>query len=170
MSNEPVVRSKEFLDAVIEKFTYDKDGGEIFIKETGLYAKALIAYRYKGCTIRVGKKNYCVRVHHVIWFFEHGEWPNKQIDHIDGDRLNNHYTNLRICEGRQNMSYYWKKQHTASKYTGVCYRKDRDIWRARIKINGKTVELKESKSEEVCARAYDNYLIKLGLDPINFPV
>ena len=169
MTNKPKTRNKDFLEAVSNKFGYDREKGSIFNKETGVYQNGLIANRYKGCNVYVNGKGNSVRVHHVVWFFEYGYWPDKQIDHIDGDKLNNHYTNLRLCEGRQNMAYYYQEKETSSKYVGVRYRKDRDIYSAKAYANKKRIYLKESKSEEVCARAYDDFLVSIGLDRVNFP-
>jgi len=33
--------------------------------------------------------------HRVIWAYVYGEWPENQIDHINGDRLDNSISNLR---------------------------------------------------------------------------
>lgn len=44
--------------------------------------------------------------HRLAWLYVHGEWPNNEVDHLDGDRANNRFTNLRDVEpstNRQNM-------------------------------------------------------------------
>lgn len=38
--------------------------------------------------------------HRLVWFFEHGRWPEKSIDHIDRNRLNNRISNLREADAK----------------------------------------------------------------------
>lgn len=62
-----------------------------------------------------------------------------QVDHKDGDRLNNQKFNLRICTPSQNCSYRKASTIAKSGYRGVT--KHNDKWRARIEINGKKKHL-----------------------------
>jgi hypothetical protein len=44
---------------------------------------------------RVKIKGRMYLVHRLIWKLTYGVWPSYEIDHIDGDRLNNKLSNLR---------------------------------------------------------------------------
>ena len=59
------------------------------------------------------------------------------VDHINGDKLDNRKSNLRIATRTQNAQNKPKKKGTTSEYIGVSYREDRGKWRTRIKIDNK---------------------------------
>lgn len=81
-----------------------------------------------------------------------GNPQNKQIDHIDGNGLNNQKNNLRIVTSRQNHQNLHIER--SSIYPGVSWRKDRRKWRSLIRINGKTVSLGHFENE---IDAFDAY-------------
>jgi hypothetical protein len=75
-----------------------------------------------------------------------------QIDHIDGDGLNNQRSNLRIVTRRVNQLN--RRFPSTSKYPGVYWNKKDKIWQVQIRVDGKQTYLGASKSEE---NAYDIY-------------
>jgi hypothetical protein len=65
---------------------------------TGKAAGSLLSNGYWCVTI--GRKQY--KAHRVAYFYFTGIWPTEQIDHINGDRLDNRACNLRMVSGSVN--------------------------------------------------------------------
>ena len=62
--------------------------------------------------------------HRVIYFLNTGIDPEeKQVDHIDGNRLNNKITNLRLATNAQNQHNRKKSKNNTSGVTGVFWNK-----------------------------------------------
>jgi len=78
-----------------------------------------------------------------------------QVDHIDGNGLNNQRANLRICTQTQNMQNSSPYRNRRSKYKGVDWRHDRKKWRAVITLDRKRKYLGSFRTEEEAAQAYD---------------
>lgn len=83
-----------------------------------------------------------------------------EIDHIDGDRLNNLRSNLRFVTQRQNCQNQerHRKGLTSSKYMGVSFFKRDKNWKAQININGKNKSLGYFDKEIDAFHAYQKAL------------
>lgn len=75
------------------------------------------------------------RLHRWLLGLKKGD--GKMVDHIDGDTLNNHRNNLRLCTPSQNVMNAAKRSDNTSGYTGVHWSKQRKKYRAQIQVNGK---------------------------------
>lgn len=92
-----------------------------------------------------GKQN---RAHNVIWTMLHGNIPKPlQIDHIDGDGTNNRLDNLRLVTSKENNHNQPRRSNNTSGVMGVYYRKNRQVWGARIILNGASIFLGEYKDK-----------------------
>ena len=100
-----------------------------------------------------------VRMHREILGIEHGD--KAQVDHIDGNGINNQRHNLRKCSHQQNSFNKKKRKKTTSQYHGVhqfrntVNRKTYKYWRAAIRVNGKPIFLGQFPTELLAAKAYD---------------
>jgi hypothetical protein len=108
-------------------------------------------------------KQKCIKLHHYVL-----KKPDsgKVIDHLNRDRLDNRYENLKETSPSSNAQNASKKNNkkTSSKYIGVTYRKDLNKFRALCqKIN-----LGSFEKERDAAIAYDKYSFKVfGKDAFN---
>lgn len=78
-----------------------------------------------------------------------------QVDHIDGDTLNNRRSNLRACTARQNQRNRKPWSRGTSKFKGVSWSTSGRKWRAGIKVGTKSRSLGRFTNELEAARAYD---------------
>lgn len=77
-----------------------------------------------------------------------------EVDHRDGDGLNNTRSNLRPATRRENQGNS-KKRTGTSKFKGVSYSSANAKWRSQIRVNGKNTFLGFYASETEAATAYD---------------
>lgn len=81
--------------------------------------------------------------------------PNKVVDHINRNRLDNRRENLRLCNISENAKNVGKQKGT-SKFKGVSWKSSRNKWYSQIKLNGKVKYLGLFDSELDAATAYNN--------------
>lgn len=79
--------------------------------------------------------------------------PEIDVDHRDGDGLNNTDENLRVCTATQNLANRGKTKRNTSGYKGVS--KIRGRWYADLMKGGKHVFRGYFSTAEEAARAYD---------------
>jgi len=76
----------------------------------------------------------------------------KEIDHINGDGLDNRRENLRIVSHRTNQQN--RHENKTSRYPGVSWCKQHKKWKAQIHLSGANTYLGYFDVEEDAARAY----------------
>jgi len=88
------------------------------------------------------------RVHRLVFLYHHGYMPI-QVDHIDGNRINNKIENLRDATSSQNNQN--RKTTSSSGIKGVVWHKQSKKWVASICVNRKSVHLGSFLSIEEAA-------------------
>ncbi|WP_210531178.1 HNH endonuclease, partial [Pantoea ananatis] len=70
-----------------------------------------------------------------------GEWPSSCVDHIDHQRDNDAWVNLRTATFSQNMHNRSMNRNNISGVKGVCWHKRYGKWYAQIMRAGKTYSI-----------------------------
>ena len=113
------------------------------------------------------KKGKTVYMHREIMNIPNGV----QIDHINGNGLDNRKVNLRICNHSQNQQNRAKRGNKSSRFKGVDWNKSTKRWRVRICINRKRIHIGRYHDEVRAAQAYDQKAVELfgEFARLNFP-
>ena len=96
--------------------------------------------------------------HVVIWVMMTGSYPAEDIDHIDGNRSNNIWTNLRLATRRQNLMNQGKRPNNRSGFKGVTSRGNSHS--VRFRANGKVIHIGSFPTAKEAAEAYDREVVK----------
>lgn len=92
--------------------------------------------------------------HRLAWFYCHGDWPEFQIDHINGVRDDNSIANLREALNEQNSRNVKMHCDNQSGYKGVFLNKRTGKWVSKIHLNGKSIWVGTFNSPEDAHAAY----------------
>lgn len=93
--------------------------------------------------------------HRLAWLYMTGEFPPQgmEVDHINKDKKDNRWCNLRVATRSQNQgNRYPKFLHDLK---GVCYEKASNHWSGVIVENGVSIHLGTYEKIEHAAMAYD---------------
>lgn len=107
------------------------------------------------------------RAHILIWIMFYGQIPDGyEIDHRDTNKQNNRIENLRLATRQQNLFNRKVFSKTQSGFKGVS--KDKNVWRAQITINYKTVHLGSFSTVKRAALAYQQKATEIHGEFANF--
>ena len=131
--------------------------GFLYNRETGIVLKgnrACGSVTKKGY-LRTRVNGKCVMVHRLVWFMMTNKWPseNDEIDHIDVDRSNNIWSNLRLVDRRGNSQNL--ETHRNGHVLGA-HKAKRGRWESSIRVDGISYYLGNYKTPEEAGEAYRN--------------
>jgi hypothetical protein len=130
-------------------------------------AGKIVGYPFKHkhhVYLKVGISGGHYLAHRLIWKMVNGGDP-EEIDHIDGNGLNNSIANLRNCTHAQNTRNA-RKVNGGPLLKGVHRRGDK--WRAEIRVQNKRIKLGTFLTEEMAHQAYRDASLKLHGEFSNF--
>lgn len=82
-----------------------------------------------------------------------------EVDHINGDKLDNRKGNLRICTHSENEANKGIQKNNASGHKDIYWEKSTNKWNVKIKFNGKTYKKRFGTINE--AINHRNKMIKI---------
>jgi hypothetical protein len=104
--------------------------------------------------IRIGINNKLYVAHRLAWLYVHGEFPESEIDHINGDRADNRILNLRKATPAENSQNRARYCSNSSGFMGVYFNKRHKKYCARINHLGKKKHLGLYDTAELAFEAY----------------
>jgi len=103
--------------------------------------------------------NRLYRAHRLAWLYMTGSWPVEFIDHIDRNRANNSWKNLREASATVNAQNSSLRSDNKSGVKGVTWCNTHHKWLAQIRVDRRTKYLglftDLTEAAEVRARAED---------------
>jgi len=134
------VRDHYNYDPVTGIVTYRKNRKFVLIgSEVGTRASA--GMNGNNQYIRTKCKGKVYRLHNIIFLYVEGRLPEGQIDHIDGDKLNNRWDNLREVTQSENSRNRPYSQIGISGVPGVSWNSAREEWKVSVNGNGRRIHL-----------------------------
>lgn len=140
---------------------YDRNTGIFYWSIPTKYHPRMIG-QVAGCDssgyrmIRIDGKKY--KAHRLAWLYEYGQWPNGNIDHIDGNTFNNKIDNLRIATASENIA---NSKRMSGKILPKGVRRVNGGYQARIRYEGTTYSLGVYKTSDFASDAYYNKSVEL---------
>jgi len=105
--------------------------------------------------LRIGISGRDYYAHRLAWLWITGEWPLGEIDHINLDKSDNRWSNLREATHSQNTMNRPRRIDNTSGCKGVVWDRSRNKWAARIKLPERNKHLGRFSDREDAARAYE---------------
>lgn len=161
VSNKGQVRS-------FDRMVYKEVAGKEVLRKGVLLAQTTHPELYKLVTLYGGERwKFTTSVHLIVYYsfnLHENIDPLFQVDHVDNNPSNNELSNLQRITCRQNSIKRSLSHPKTSKYTGVCWDKRDNNWKAYIRVKDPVTGKSKSKYlgrfalEEDASIAYQNKL------------
>lgn len=94
--------------------------------------KEAFTYRMKSGYLQGAINRKALYAHRVAWLIHYGEWPEEQVDHINGYRDDNRIVNLRLANDQLNRMNQRTPKTNSSGRVGISFSKQSGKWHAYI--------------------------------------
>lgn len=151
------------LEQLRKLLRYDPDTGKLYWLERT--DGSLVSRAFNGRTagneagtpylgyIKIRLNGKTLYAHRLAWAMHYGEYPDGQIDHINGMPSDNRIVNLRCVTHQENMKNIKRYANNKSGKTGVFFHAGKSKWEAYIKVMKKRIHLGCFESFEDAANA-----------------
>jgi hypothetical protein len=116
----------------------------------------------KGYAIRTDRTNgkRTVYMHKDVASLAGMNTEGFQVDHVDGDKLDNRRANLRLATNQQNQANVSRQSNNTTGFKGVHFHKGHGKYMARIGVSYKRIHLGYFDTAEQANKAYQQAAIK----------
>ena len=115
--------------------------GEIRNKINNTIKKQYLRNGYYSTSLYENKVSKTLNIHRIVAIEFLGNFPNKHVNHKDGNKLNNIKENLRLASSSDNCKNCKKNIKNTSGCKGISFRKDINKWSVYINIDKKRKHL-----------------------------
>lgn len=151
-------RSPEMFEMLTDR---SRDHAAAIWNSANANKEALRAINRQG--YKVGNINGSMfRSHRVAYAMHFGFDPANQIDHINGNRVDNRISNLRLVTNAENARNQKLRSTNTSGYNGVYFCKVMQSWAARATIDGKNVTLGYYETPEAASVRRQEFNVEVG--------
>ena len=141
----------DLINKIRNEFLYEPDTG--FVIKKSLNRRVGWVERNGYRCVKVANKD--IKEHRFIFAFVEGKWPFEDVDHINGNKSDNRWSNLRAVSTSVNMQNQTRAHKcNASGLLGVTKSSYSSKWRARIRINKKEIYLGLFDDEHEAHKVY----------------
>lgn len=162
------IRKLPERDELLRVLSYDHESGELRWRDRNDpgFNSASLSGKVAGHLARDGYVRLYMRgvsytAHRVIWKMVTGDEPPQYVDHIDGNKSNNKWDNLRLASHAENKQNSTTPKSNRSGVKGVCWIARRRKWQAVVSANGKSEWLGRFNSKDDAAAAVERARDKL---------
>lgn len=155
-----IPRNQLSVDHVRNCLSYEPETGILRWKwraEVAPYVNARTAGKEAGTSAAeyrtIGLYGHSYAAHRLAWVIVTGGWPNNMIDHVDGNKHNNRWNNIREADMSKNLMNRGVFRKTKSGIKGVNEKRPGQ-WRAQICGNKRRIHIGTYHSREEARDAW----------------
>lgn len=139
-----------------ELLRYDPESGEFrwLVDRLPFRAGRIAGAKRKDGYVLIGIDRRLYLRHRLAWLWMTGSWPKAQVDHRDGIKGNDAWSNLRATTNRENTWNSPARRKNATGLKGVSFAKREGKWAAQIMIDGRHYGLGHFNTPEEAHASY----------------
>ena len=114
--------------------SYDPDTGAfVWVRPSSVRVRVVdVAGTVRNRYVRIRIDNTSYLAHRLAWLYMTGEWPIDQIDHVNRDKQDNRWANLRQASASQNGANCDKRARNTSGHKGVTWHRRNARWQVYV--------------------------------------